>query len=69
MQIVTEFLAEVLDVSFMLDRIQLLVRGMREVTDNIAREMRNPPTRLHSRLELTLLEERSGQEYRETLPS
>jgi signal transduction histidine kinase len=51
----------------MLDRIQLLVRGMREVTDNIAHEMRSPLARLQSRLEVTLLEERSNQEYRQTL--
>jgi signal transduction histidine kinase len=62
-----EFDALAQRLNFMLDRIQLLIRGMREVTDNIAHEMRSPLSRLHSRLEVTLLEERSNQEYRQTL--
>ncbi len=62
-----EFDALAQRLNFMLDRIQLLIRGMREVTDNIAHEMRSPLTRLHSRLEVTLLEERGNHEYRQTL--
>ena len=49
----------------MLDRIQTLVTGIKEMTDNIAHDLKSPITRIRGEAELTLLGSGSGsrEEY------
>jgi len=48
----------------MLNRIEDLMKSMKQVTNNIAHDLRSPLTRLRNRLEVTLLEERDPESYR-----
>ena len=51
----------------MLDRIAQLVASVREVSDNIAHDLRSPLARLRSRLELTLADEGDAEAYRRAI--
>ncbi len=48
----------------MLNRIEDLMAGMQQVTNNVAHDLRSPLTRLRNRLEVTLLDERDPESYR-----
>ena len=51
----------------MLDQIERLMAGMRQVTDNIAHDLRSPLGRLRSRIEVALIEPPSAELYRDVL--
>ncbi|SNZ07145.1 sensor histidine kinase [Cohaesibacter gelatinilyticus] len=52
----------------MLSRIEGLMQGLKEVSDNIAHDLKTPLTRLRNRVEVTLASEEAGAEiYRDAL--
>lgn len=62
-----EFNALTEKLNVMLARIESLIAGMRQVTDHVAHDLRSPLTRMRSRLEVTLLQSRSVNEYQEVM--
>jgi signal transduction histidine kinase len=53
----------------MLDRIQTLMEGLRQVTNDIAHDLRTPLTRLRQRLEAARLKARTVEDYTSILDS
>ncbi|MEJ0068385.1 MAG: HAMP domain-containing sensor histidine kinase [Pseudomonadota bacterium] len=51
----------------MLQQIDRLMLAMREVSDNVAHDLRSPLTRLKSQLEVTLLTQKPPEQYRQAI--
>ena len=62
-----EFDRLALGLNTMLGRIEELMHGLKEVSDNIAHDLKTPLTRLRNRVESALAEDGSTEFYRETL--
>ena len=62
-----EFDALARNLNVMLDQIERLIGGMKQVSDNIAHDLRSPLARLRSRLEVALIEARDTESYREII--
>jgi signal transduction histidine kinase len=56
-----------LNLNNMLTRIGQLMNAMREVSDNVAHDLRSPLTRLKARLELTLISQNEPEQYRQAI--
>ncbi len=62
-----EFDRLALNLNGMLDRIESLMRGLKEVTDNVAHDLKTPLTRLRNRCEAALRTATTEADYRRTL--
>jgi len=62
-----EFDRLAVNLNAMLDRIELLMQSMKDVTDNIAHDLKTPLTRLQTRIETALREAKGEEGYRAAL--
>jgi signal transduction histidine kinase len=62
-----EFDRLALNLNGMLERIESLMRGLKEVTDNIAHDLKTPLTRLRNRCEAALRTAKTEADYRRVL--
>ena len=56
-----------INLNHMLDQIEQLMLAMRQVTDNIAHDLRGPLNRLRTRIDVTLMERPTAEEYHRVL--
>jgi signal transduction histidine kinase len=62
-----EFDRLALNLNGMLERIEALMRGLKEVTDNVAHDLKTPLTRLRNRCEAALRTAKTEADYRRVL--